>query len=75
MDSRTMLTPEREARLIKLLQEMIQNQSFSGEEEGVAKAVERNLLDLGYDSVTFDKYGNVIGCIKGNKPGKKILFD
>lgn len=75
MDSKTMLTPEREARLIKLLQEMIQQQSFSGEEEGVAKVIERNLLDLGYDSVTFDKYGNVIGCIKGNRPGKKILFD
>ncbi|MGL4392488.1 MAG: YgeY family selenium metabolism-linked hydrolase [Fusobacteriaceae bacterium] len=70
-----MLTPEREAKLIKLLQEMIQNQSYSGEEGGVAKAIEKNLKALGYDSVTIDKYGNVIGCIKGSKPGKKILFD
>lgn len=75
MNSKTMLTKVREEKLIKLLQEMIQNPSNSGEEAGVVKAIEKNLLEMGYDSVHIDKYGNIIGCIKGNKPGKKILFD
>ena len=30
---------------------------------------------LGFDEVKVDAYGNVIGCIKGKRPGKKILFD
>lgn len=75
MDAKTMLTHEREQKLIKLLQEMIQNPSNSGDEKGVVKAIEKNLLTMGYDSVHIDKYGNIIGCIKGNRPGKKILFD
>ena len=30
---------------------------------------------MGFDEVTVDHYGNIIGCIKGKKPGKKLLFD
>lgn len=75
MDSKTMLTVEREKRLIKLLQEMIQAPSNSGEEKKVVEAIKKNLIDMGYDEVTIDKYGNIIGCIKGKRPGKKILFD
>lgn len=75
MESKTMLTAEREAKLIKLCQELIQNPSNSGEEKGVAEAVKKNMLSLGFDKVHIDKYGNVIGCIVGKQPGKKILFD
>lgn len=75
MNSKTMLTVEREEKLIKLLQEMIQNPSDSGQEEGVVKAIGKNMKALGFDNVHIDKYGNIIGCIKGNRPGKKILFD
>ena len=75
MESKTMLTSEREAKLIKLCQELIQNPSNSGEEKGVAEAVKKNMLNMGFDKVHIDKYGNVIGCIVGKQPGKKILFD
>ena len=34
-----------------------------------------NMKQMGFDEVTVDKYGNIIGCIKGNRPGKKVLFD
>ncbi|MCQ8213056.1 YgeY family selenium metabolism-linked hydrolase [Cetobacterium somerae] len=70
-----MLTKKREEFVIKFLQEMIQQPSNSGKESGVVEVIRKNLLDMGYDSVHIDKFGNVIGCIKGNKPGKKILFD
>ena len=75
MESKTMLTSEREEKLIKLCQELIQNPSNSGEEKGVAEAVKKNMLNMGFDKVHIDKYGNVIGCIVGKQPGKKILFD
>ena len=29
----------------------------------------------GFDQVYIDKYGNIIGKIKGKRPGKKLLFD
>ena len=33
------------------------------------------MKQAGFDSVTVDTYGNIIGCIKGNRPGPKLLFD
>lgn len=66
---------ERKEKLVLLVKEMIQNKSYSGEEADVVAAVKSNMLELGYDDVHIDKYGNVIGVIKGNRPGKKILFD
>lgn len=70
-----MLTEERKQGLITLVQDMIKNKSYSGEEENVVKAIKEHMLSLGYDDVHVDKYGSIIGCIKGNNPGKKILFD
>jgi putative selenium metabolism hydrolase len=71
-----MLSQTREERLIKLCQELIRNPSVSGKEEKVAEAMKKAMLEeFGFDDVQVDKYGNVIGRIKGNKPGKSILFD
>ena len=75
LHTKTILTKKREEFVIKFLQEMIQQPYNSGKESGVVEVIRKNLLDMGYDSVHIDKFGNVIGCIKGNKPGKKILFD
>ena len=54
---------------------MVQNQSISGEEGQVVGVIKKALKNLGYDDVYVDAYGNVIGHIKGSKPGKKLLFD
>lgn len=70
-----MLTKERENQVIELCRKLIMKQSYSGQEDGVAGALEEALKELGFDSVNVDKYGNVIGCIKGKRPGKKLLFD
>lgn len=70
-----MLNKERQEEVVELCQHLIQKQSYSGHEDGVAGVLEEQLKKKGFDSVTVDKYGNVIGCIKGNRPGKKILFD
>ena len=75
LNSKIMLTSKREEKLIKLCQELVQNPSDSGEEKSVADAVKKNMLSMGFDKVHIDKYGNVIGCIVGKQPGKRILFD
>ncbi|MGL5329366.1 MAG: YgeY family selenium metabolism-linked hydrolase [Peptostreptococcaceae bacterium] len=70
-----MLNEIRKQELVELCQDLVRNPSYSGEEQGVVEAIERNFEKLGFDSYFRDEYGNIIGCIKGNKPGKKILFD
>ena len=70
-----MLNKERQEEVVELCQHLIRKQSYSGHEDKVASVLEEHLKKKGFDSVTVDKYGNIIGCIKGNRPGKKILFD
>lgn len=70
-----MLDIKRKQALTELCQELVRNQSMSGEEAKVAEALKKNFKKLGYDDCFVDSYGNVIGHIKGNKPGKRILFD
>lgn len=70
-----MITEKRKEEIVELCQSLIRVKSLSGEEKEVAQVLEEAYKKLGFDSVTVDEYGSVIGCIKGNKPGKKILFD
>lgn len=62
-------------KVVELCQKLVSQQSYSGQENRVAKVLEESLKALGFDEVKVDAYGNVIGCIKGKRPGKKILFD
>ena len=70
-----MLNKEQEQTVVRLCQELVKQRSYSGEEQGVVKVLKENMEQMGFDSVTVDKYGNIIGCIKDNRPGPKILFD
>lgn len=69
------MNKEREEQVIALCQKLVQQKSYSGEEGGVVSVLSDNMKKMGFDEVTVDKYGNIIGCIKGKRPGKKILFD
>lgn len=70
-----MLPKDREEQVIGLCQELVRQKSYSGKEQGVVAVLQKNMKEMGFDEVTIDRYGNMIGCIRGNKPGKKILFD
>ncbi|MDO4479085.1 MAG: YgeY family selenium metabolism-linked hydrolase [Lachnospiraceae bacterium] len=61
--------------LLTLCRELIKTPSLSGQEDKVAAILEHYFLENGFDEVTRDDYGNLIGCIHGSKPGLKILFD
>ena len=70
-----MLEKAGEKQVVALCQELIRQRSYSGEEAGVVKILSAYMKEMGFDEVTIDRYGNLIGCIKGSRPGKKILFD
>lgn len=70
-----MLNKNRQEQIIKLCQDLIRLRSYSGEEEKVAQRLKEAFIEMGYDDVFIDEYGNTIGHIKGKKPGKKIVFD
>ncbi len=59
--------------LISFAQSLVQIQSYSGKEEKVIRAVETRMRQLGYDEVSLDSMGNLLGRI-GNGP-KTIMFD
>lgn len=70
-----MLNKDREEAVIALCRKLIQSRSYSGEENKVADILKLFYEANAFDDVTIDKYGNIIGCIKGKRPGKKLLFD
>lgn len=61
--------------LIKLCQDIIKIQSYSGNEGKLVKFLEKKMRECGFDDVIVDKYGSIIGKIKGKRPGNKVLFD
>lgn len=65
----------RDKAVIDLCTQLIQQPSYSGQEQGVATELRHYMENHGFDEVIIDTYGNVIGCIHGNQSGPKILFD
>lgn len=65
----------REEQLISFCREAIRIPSFSGREEGVAHLMKQRMEEYGYDEVIIDRYGSVLGCIRGKRPGRTILMD
>ena len=70
-----MFNKEREEKVIALCQELVKIQSYSGQEDKVVEVLKSSFKAMGFDDVFIDKYGNIIGHIKGKKPGKSIVFD
>ena len=70
-----MLSEQRKEQAVEFVQSLIRIPSYSGEEGEVVECIKENLSKLGYDECFVDEYGNVIGRLKGNRPGKSILYD
>ncbi len=70
-----MLSESRAGQVSEACQRLVRAKSYSGEEQQAADASRQLMLELGFDRVDIDRYGSVIGCIKGKRPGKKILLD
>ncbi len=73
MKSPELLTPQLKKELIEFTQDLVRIKSLSGQEGEIIKFIEKKMLDLGYDEVTIDSMGNVLGKIGNGE--KSILFD
>lgn len=70
-----MLNETQKQEVVDLCRKLIQAQSYSGHEDQVAARLQAYYKANGFDSVHVDDYGNVIACIRGKRPGPKLLFD
>lgn len=61
--------------IVKTASEMIQIPSLSGEEKAMADYTVRKMKELGYDEVTVDEAGSVIGLMKGTGGGKSMMLN
>ena len=73
MNSSDLLTPEIKKELVEFAQSLVRTKSLSGQEEAVIKLIEKKMIALGYDEVTIDSMGNILGRIGNGE--KSILFD
>lgn len=62
-------------KVVKLTQDLVKAKSYSGEEDKVVEVLKKTFTEYGFDDHHVDEYGNIVGRIKGNLPGKKVLFD
>jgi putative selenium metabolism hydrolase len=61
--------------LIGFAQTLIKTQGYSGQEAAVANAIIDEMRRLNFDENYIDECGNVVGIIRGSKPGKCLLMD
>ncbi|MEZ4833166.1 MAG: YgeY family selenium metabolism-linked hydrolase [Caldilineaceae bacterium] len=62
-------------KLISFARDLVRLPSLSGEEGRVAQRVEFEMKALGFDSVSVDEAGNVIGIVQGAETGPTIVYD
>jgi putative selenium metabolism hydrolase len=73
MKQSELITPDVGNDLIEFTQSLVRIKSFSGQEEEVVRFIEKKMIALGFDEVTVDAMGNLIGRIGNGE--KSILFD
>lgn len=62
------MTQEREERLIGLCRELLRLPSLSGQEEAVARHIQRTMEAYGFDRAEIDRCGSVVGTIQAIAP-------
>lgn len=65
----------RVSEVVSFCQELVREPSLSGQEAGVADLVQREMRMLGYDHISVDRMGNVVGTVLGTRRGKRLLID
>lgn len=61
--------------LIRFLQALIQQPTLPAEEKLVIQLAAAEMKRLGFDQLTIDENGSLIGLIQGAKAGPRLLFD
>lgn len=66
---------DREQLLIPFCQEALRIPSYSGREEQIARFFKGRMEEYGFDEVRLDRYGSVLGILRGSRPGPTVLLD
>ena len=66
---------DREKLLVPFCQEALRIPSYSGQEEKIARFFKSRMEEYGFDEVRMDRYGSVLGILRGNRPGPTVLLD
>ena len=61
--------------LALVVQALVKEKSYSGDEGRAVAAAQRLFRDYGYDEVVVDTYGSISGVMNGRRPGPTVLFD
>jgi putative selenium metabolism hydrolase len=61
--------------LLNLCKTLISIPSVTGQEKKLVDFIAVQMRNWGFDQVKIDKYGSIIGVIKGTGTGKSVLFD
>ena len=64
----------RRENLVRLCRELIRRPAVSGREGEVARFISNTMITFGYDRVTTDSYGNVVGVISFSGGGERVLL-
>jgi acetylornithine deacetylase/succinyl-diaminopimelate desuccinylase-like protein len=70
-----MLSANRYEEVVKNCRALIQQKSYSGQEGNVVNAIKIMMQHYQFDDIHVDKYGNIVGGIVGNQPGKTLVLD
>ncbi|MGM9651224.1 MAG: YgeY family selenium metabolism-linked hydrolase [Faecousia sp.] len=70
-----MLNESQKTQVRELCRDLIKIPSNSGQEKEIAGYLQSYLLSRGFDEARIDDYGNLVARVRGNRPGKCILFD
>ncbi|MBQ9330779.1 MAG: YgeY family selenium metabolism-linked hydrolase [Oscillibacter sp.] len=70
-----MIAKEMQEEVLALARALVAQSSVSGQEGGAAEVLRRDLLSHGFDRAEIDRYGSVVGYLKGKRPGPRVLFD
>ena len=62
-------------KLVSCVQKLVQVPSLSGEEKQVVDLIAVEMQELGFDEVSVDENGSLIGYINGAKSGPTLLLD
>ena len=63
-----------QSELVSFAQNLLRTRSASRQEKGMGALVEQQMHALGFDSVTTDAFGNVVGVLHGVEDGPNLLL-
>ncbi len=63
------------SEVIEICKKLIKTQSYSGQEKEVALLAGELCRECGFDSVEYDKYGNMTAKLYGKNKGKTLIAD